>query len=183
MPRSGRTGAAPRRGCVGRTASPVGWSRTEGTMSLNIATMLAEAAKLRPNHPAIIIDDVTLPYSAIDAFARRFGGALRALGVRAGQHVALMLPNVPQFTIAYFGAHYAACPAVPLNVLLTPDEIAYHLQDSEAQVLVAWEGFFEQARAGFARAGTCKHLLIVKQDRNDMTAPEGAKNFAALAMA
>src|SRR6266545_372693 len=152
-------------------------------MSLNLATLLAEATKLRPNHPAIIINDVTLPYAMVDGFARRFAAALRGLGIRAGQHVALMLPNVPQFTIAYFGSHYASCPVVPLNVLLTPDEIAYHLDDSEAVVLVAWEGFFEQAKAGFARAGACKHLLIVKQDRTDMTAPEGVKNFAALAMA
>jgi long-chain acyl-CoA synthetase len=97
--------------------------------------------------------------------------------------VALMLPNVPQFTIAYFGAHYAACPVVPLNVLLTGEEVAYHLADSEAQVLIVWEGFYEQAKAGFARAGTCRHLIVVKQDRADMTAPDGAHNFAALVFA
>ena len=152
-------------------------------MSLNLATLLAEAAKQQPQKPAIIINDVTLPYAMVDGLARRFAGALRALGVQPGQHVALMLPNVPQFTITYFGAHYAACPVVPLNVLLTADEVAYHLEDSEAQVLVVWELFYEQAKAGFDRAGTCKHLIVVKADRADMTAPEGAKNLAALAMA
>src|SRR5688572_6825349 len=149
-------------------------------MSLNLATLLAEAAKQYPSKPAIIINDVVLPYGMVDGFARRFAGAMRTLGVHAGQNVALMLPNVPQFTIAYFGAHYAACPVVPLNVLLTADEVAYHLEDSEAQVLVVWEGFYEQAKAGFARADCCKHLIVVKQDRADVTAPEGAKNFAAL---
>ncbi len=148
-------------------------------MSLNLATMLAESAREQPAKTAIIINDVSLPYAMVDGLARRFGAALRALGVQPGQNVALLLPNVPQFTIAYFGCHYAACPAVPLNVLLTGDDIAYHLHDSEAQVLVAWEGFLDQARAGFARAGTCKHLIAVKQDRADMTAPEGASNFAA----
>jgi len=151
-------------------------------MSLNLATLLSEAAKQFPQKSAIIINDVVLSYAMVDGFARRFAGALRHLDVRPGQHVALMLPNVPQFTIAYFGSHYAACPVVPLNVLLTADEIAYHLQDSEAQVLVVWEGFFDQAAAGFTRAGTCKHLIIVKQDRADMSAPAGAMNFAALAM-
>jgi long-chain acyl-CoA synthetase len=151
-------------------------------MSLNLATLLSEAAKAYPQKPAIIINDVTLPYAMVDGFARKFGGALRALDVQPGQHVALMLPNVPQFTIAYFGAHYAACPVVPLNVLLTGDEVAYHLQDSEAQVLVVWEGFYEPARAGFDKAGTCKHLVVVKQDRADMTAPPGAWNFAAISL-
>jgi long-chain acyl-CoA synthetase len=151
-------------------------------MSLNLATLLSEAAKQFPQKPAIVINDVVLPYAMVDGFARRFAGALRGLGVHPGQHVALLLPNVPQFTISYYGSHYAACPVVPLNVLLTADEIAYHLQDSEAQVLVVWEGFYEQAKAGFDRAGTCKHLLVVKADRADMTAPPGAHNFAALAM-
>jgi len=152
-------------------------------MSLNLATLLSEAAKQYPQKPAIIINDVVLPYAMVDGLARRFAGALRGLGIKPGQHVALMLPNVPQFTIAYFGSHYAANPVVPLNVLLTADEIAYHLEDSEAQVLVVWELFYEQAKAGFDRAGTCKHIVIVKADRADMTAPDGAKNFAALAMA
>jgi long-chain acyl-CoA synthetase len=151
-------------------------------MSLNLATLLSEAAKRTPDKAAIVIDGTVLPYAMVDGFARRFAGALRGLGVRPGQHVALMLPNVPQFTIAYFGAHYAGCPVVPLNVLLTADEVAYHLEDSEAQVLVVWEAFFEQARAGFARAGTCKHLVAVKQDRTDMSPLDGAANFAALVM-
>jgi long-chain acyl-CoA synthetase len=151
-------------------------------MSLNLATLLSEAAKQYPTKPALIINDVTLPYAMVDGLARRVAGALEGLGVKPGQHVALMLPNVPQFTIAYFGSHYAACPVVPLNVLLTADEIAYHLEDSEAQVLIVWELFYEQAKAGFDRVGTCKHILVVKADRADMTAPEGAKNFAAVAM-
>ena len=124
-------------------------------MSLNLATLLSEAAKRHPSKPAIVINDVVLPYQMVDGFARKFAGALHGLGVKPGQHVALMLPNVPQFTIAYFGSHYAACPVVPLNVLLTPDEIHYHLDDSEAVALVVWEGFFEQARAGFARSKPC----------------------------
>jgi long-chain acyl-CoA synthetase len=152
-------------------------------MSLNLATLLAESARRKPDKPSIIINDVVLSYGMIDGLARRFGAALRDLGIKPGQHVALLLPNVPQFTIAYFGCHYAACPVVPLNVLLTGDEIAYHLEDSEAQVLVTWEGFAEQARLGFARAGTCKHMIVVKQDRADMTAAEGTLNFAALCMA
>ncbi len=151
-------------------------------MSLNLATLLAESAKREPNKPAIIINDVVLPYAMVDGLARRFAGALAALGVHRGQHVALLLPNVPQFTIAYFGAHYAGCPVVPLNVLLTADEIAYHLDDSEAQVLVVWDGFLEQATAGFARAGGCKHLIVAKADRADLTAPDGAHNLTRITM-
>ena len=87
---------------------------------------------------------------------------------------------MPHFTIAYFGAHYAAAPVVPLNVLLTADEIAYHLEDSDSVALVVWEGFYEQARKAFDRVATCKHLIVAKADRADVTAPEGAVSMTAL---
>jgi len=152
-------------------------------MSLNLATLLRESAKKSPAKKAIVINDVELTYAMVHGFAQKFAGALAKLGVHRGQHVALMLPNVPQFTISYFGCHYAAAPVVPLNVLLTADEIAYHLTDSDSVALVVWEGFLDAAQAGFNRVDTCKHLIVVKQDRMDMSAPPGAHNFAALAMA
>jgi len=152
-------------------------------MSLNLATLLRESAKKHPDKKAIIINDVELTYGMVHGFAQKFAGALKKLGLHPGQHVALLLPNVPQFTIAYFGCHYAANAVVPLNVLLTADEIAYHLDDSDAVALIVWEGFFDQAQAGFNRVHGCKHLIVVKQNRMDMTAPEGAHNFTAITMA
>jgi long-chain acyl-CoA synthetase len=149
-------------------------------MSLNLATILAESTKEHPQKPAIVLGDTVMPYAMVDGFARRFAGAIKALGIKPGQHIALMLPNVPHFTIAYFGGHYASCPIVPMNVLLTPDEIAYHLTDSDAAAVVVWEMFLPQAQAAFARVDSCKHLIVCKADRSDITAPEGALNFTAM---
>jgi long-chain acyl-CoA synthetase len=149
-------------------------------MSLNLATLLRESAARHPGRPALISGATTLQYSALHAFAQRFAGALDSLGIRRGQHVALLLPNVPQFTIAYFGSHYAGCPVVPLNVLLTADEIAYHLTDSDAVAVVVWEGFLPQARAALARIDACRHLIVAGADASDTSAPEGAVSFAAL---
>jgi long-chain acyl-CoA synthetase len=149
-------------------------------MSLNLATLLRESAKTHATRPAIVLGETTLDYATLDELARRFAGALRGLGVTSGQHVALMLPNVPHFTIAYFGGHYAASPVVPLNVLLTEHEIAYHLEDADAVALVVWEGFLPQALAAFSRTESCKHLIVCRADRSDLSAPDGALNFSAL---
>ncbi len=54
--------------------------------------------------------------------------------------VAIMIPNVPQFVIAYYGILSTEAAVVPLNVLLRGQEITYHLDDSDAKVLVVWEG-------------------------------------------
>src|SRR5690349_14811797 len=150
------------------------------SMSLNLATILRTSAVENPKKPAVIIGESTLSYEALHNYVQRFAGALKRLGLKPGQHVALMLPNVPQFTIAYFGAHYLGTPVVPLNVLLTADEVAYHLQDSDAVALVAWEGFADAAQAGFDRVPTCKHLIIARQSPSDVSAPHGAHNMTAL---
>ena len=149
-------------------------------MTLNLASILRESAHKLPSKTAIILGDVEISYGELHGLAQRFAGALQALGIQPGQHVALMLPNVPHFTIAYYGSHYAAAPVVPLNVLLTGDEVAYHLDDSDAVALIAWEGFLQAAQAGFERAEDCKHLIVAKADKADTTAPDGAHNFSAL---
>jgi long-chain acyl-CoA synthetase len=149
-------------------------------MSLNLATVLRDSAAIYPKKPALIIGPTTISYETLHTYAQKLAGGLAKLGIKRGQHIALMLPNVPQFTIAYFAAHYLGCPVVPLNVLLTPDEIAYHLSDSDAVALVAWEGFGEQAQIGFNRAETCKHFIVAKADPTDATAPSGGQSFTAV---
>jgi len=149
-------------------------------MSLNLAAFLRQSARLHPEKPALVVGDTALPYRVVHDYAQRFAGGLAGLGLTRGQHVALLLPNVPHFTIAYFGAHYAGLPVVPLNVLLTADEIAYHLNDSEAVALVIWEGFLEQALAGAARASSCKHVIVARQNPGDASAPAGALSMMKL---
>jgi long-chain acyl-CoA synthetase len=149
-------------------------------MSLNLATLLRDSATKYPKKSALIIGPTTLSYEMVHGLAQKLAGGLAKLGLQRGQHVALMLPNVPQFTIAYFAAHYLGCPVVPLNVLLTPDEIAYHLSDSDAVALIAWEGFGEQAQAGFNRAESCKHFILAKADPKDTSAPPEGHNLTAI---
>ncbi len=59
-----------------------------------------------------------------------------------------MLPNVPEFPVAYYGVLRAGGVVVPMNVLLKRREIAFYLEDSGAKLLLAWHGFAEEARAG-----------------------------------
>ena len=67
--------------------------------------------------------------------------------------MALQLPNIPQFLIAYFGILKAGAVAVPMNVLLKAPEVAFHLGDSRAKVLITWEGVLGEAAKGAEAAG------------------------------
>ncbi len=67
--------------------------------------------------------------------------------------MALQLPNIAQFLIAYFGILKAGCVVVPLNVLLKAPEVAFHLGDSKARTLITWDGILGEAAKGAAAAG------------------------------
>jgi long-chain acyl-CoA synthetase len=122
-------------------------------MSLNLGTILEDSARERPNHPAVKLNDASLSYAQLDRAARGVASSLQRRGLEPGSHVALMIPNVPEFTIAYFGILYAGCGVVPLNVLLSAPEVAYHLQDSDSQLLIAHPFFTDPATKGAEGAG------------------------------
>jgi long-chain acyl-CoA synthetase len=67
--------------------------------------------------------------------------------------VALLLPNVPEFTVAYFGILYAGAAVVPINVLAAAPEVEYFLNDSGARLLIAHPLFGDPAREGAKAAG------------------------------
>jgi long-chain acyl-CoA synthetase len=121
-------------------------------MALNLGTILADSARERPEHPAILHGHRVLSYAELDRAARGVATSLRERGLGAGDRVALLAPNVPEFTIAYFGILYAGATVVPLNVLLTAPEVAYHLEDSQAALLIAHPLFAAPAREGAATA-------------------------------
>ena len=149
-------------------------------MTLNLADPLRESARNAPDKTAIIVGETKLPYARLLGMVQKLAGGLAKLGIQRGQHIAILLPNVPHFTLSYYAAQMLGCPVVPLNVLLTKDEIAYHLADSDAVALIAWEGFFEQAEAGFKATPSCKHLILAKADLRDTSAPSGVHNLNAL---
>src|SRR3954454_23430704 len=118
----------------------------------NFAHELSAAVEQAGDRPAVKLDDVVLTYGALDAAVARAAGLLRAKGVGAGDRVGLQLPNVPYFPIVYFGALRIGAVVVPMNPLLKDREVAYHLSDSGAKVMVAWHGFADAAQDGSEKA-------------------------------
>src|SRR5688500_9154537 len=135
---------------------------------LNLASVLEQQARLVPDRVALTCRDVNLTYGQLDARAAQIASGLVALGIEPGDHVALSCPNVPWFPMAYFGILKAGAVVVPLNVLLKPREIAYHLGDSDAKALLVFEGTPELPMAQMARAGCddagCPNLVVMTVD-------------------
>jgi long-chain acyl-CoA synthetase len=119
----------------------------------NYAHELRSAVAEAPDRPAVKLDDLVLSYAALDAGVARAAGLLAAKGARPGDRVGLQMPNVPYFPIIYYGALRLGAVVVPMNPLLKGREVAYHLSDSGARIMLAWEGFAQAAQAGADDAG------------------------------
>ena len=122
-------------------------------MTLNLGAILRASADVRPDHPAIRFNERTVTYAELDRAARGVATSLRDRGIAPGDKVAILVPNLPEFTIAYFGILYAGCTVVPLNVLLSAPEVRYHLEDSDAALLFAHPLFEAPVKAGASEAG------------------------------
>jgi long-chain acyl-CoA synthetase len=129
-------------------------------MSLNLAIMLREAAKENPTKPVILFDGGRMTYAELDHLSDRVAAGLRRNGIRPGDAIALQLPNVPQFLLAYFGILKNGSVVVPLNVLLKAPELEYHLSDSGARALITWSGFLDEAAKGAASAGVDRVYVV-----------------------
>jgi long-chain acyl-CoA synthetase len=146
-------------------------------MSLNLAVILEESTKRNPDKVAIIFDDFKLTYAQLNGAANQVANALVAQGIKPGDRVGMMLPNVPQFPIIYFGILKAGGIVVPMNVLLKGREVAYYLSDSEASALFYWDMFAADATAGAKEAPSVKNLVQV--GIAPAQAPESAQDFFA----
>jgi long-chain acyl-CoA synthetase len=120
---------------------------------MNLADNLVATATAHPDNVAIKLDDFELTYAGLNGASALAAGWLRDLGVERGDRVAIMLPNVPQFPILYYGALRAGAIVVPMNPLLKEREVEYYLSDSGAKVLFGWEGFADEAKPGAEAAG------------------------------
>src|SRR4051794_28439433 len=126
----------------------------------NLAENLAATAAEYGDRIALKLDDIELNYGVLDQASARAAGLLQAAGVGPGDRVGVMLPNVPYFPFVFYGAMRMGAVVVPLNPLLKGREVAFHLSDSGAQVLLGWHQFEEAALAGADDAGA--EAIIVK---------------------
>ncbi len=122
-------------------------------MSLSLASILAESALRHPERPALLAGPERVSYGRLWEQARRYASRLRALGVRAGDRVGILLLNTADFPRAYYGALALGAVVVPIHALLTPGEIAYILRDAGARLLICGGALLANGTAGAAEAG------------------------------
>lgn len=150
----------------------------------NLASLLERSATSFPDRTAVVLGSTRLSYAQVDTAANRVANLLVSRGIAPGDTVALSCPNLPYFSIAYFGILKAGATVVPLNVLLRPREIAYHLADSDAVAYFCFEGTHDlpMGRAGwdgFEATDACRDFFLITADPVAASPIEGAQTFGS----
>ena len=147
-------------------------------MSLNLAECIELSAAEHGDKTALVFGGWRMSYRELDVAARRAANMLRGLGVKPGDRVGLLLPNVPQFAMIYFGILYTGATAVTMNVLLKSREIRFRLRDAEIRTLVAFGPIAEEAIKAAADVPEC--ALVVVEPGMKPEKPAAGQSFLQL---
>lgn len=102
----------------------------------SVSTMLADVSQKSPDKIALVCGERRHTYRDIDTAARKFASLLRRLGLREGDTVSLYGENSFEWLVGYYGAMRAGATVNPLNLMLTPKEVAFAVNDCGARVIV-----------------------------------------------
>lgn len=133
-------------------------------MTLTAASVLAESAERRPDHPALVHGSERITYAELWHATRRYATVLRDHDVGPGDRIALLLPNTPHFPMAYYGVLALGAVAVPVHGLLRADEIAHVLADSQAKALVCAAPMLTEGAKAAETAGVPLLTVMLADD-------------------
>lgn len=109
--------------------------------------VISDTARQRPEHPASLFKGASLSYGEWERLSDACAAGLAALGVKKGDRVALVLPNLPQLLIAELGAWKAGAIAVPMNPLYTEHELEHCFQECGAETAVVLTRFYDKVKS------------------------------------
>ena len=108
---------------------------------------LHDAAAKWPDRPALLFKGGRISYRRLDRESDAFAAALQAMGVKAGDRVAICLPNCPQFVVVEFGAWKIGAIASPFNPTYTERETEDALQATGAETIVVLNRFYDKVKS------------------------------------
>ena len=120
--------------------------------------LLDETAVKYPTGPCTNFFGKRLTYQQIKELSDHFAASIRRMGIQKGDRVVLLLPNSPQFIIAYYGLLKAGAAIVPLNPLSAERELEFYLTDSEAEVAITIPLFLNKV-ASLRGKTPLKHIV------------------------
>ncbi len=130
--------------------------------------ILVHRAKTEGDKVFLLFEDQRLTYRELNERSNRVASGLATLGIKAGDGVAIMMPNRPEWLYAFFATQKLGAYVVPVNTALKGEGLAYILNHSESKAIIIGAELFEQFGPIRSRLDLLKHVIV------DLNAPEGA---------
>lgn len=109
---------------------------------VSLGDLLTISTNKHPNRTAIIYYDKRISYRELDNLSNKLAWALSDMGVKKGDRVALLLPNTPQFIIAFYGVVKSGAVVTALNPIDRERELMHQLVDSGAESIITLDLFY-----------------------------------------
>jgi len=127
---------------------------------MQLVEVLRETTAKYSNKGAYVFGKRTYSYADTAARTNQMANRLAELGVRKGDKVALLLPNVPDFPVAYYATLSLGASVVPLNVMYRPREISYILNDAEAKVVITAGAYLPSVLQARSSTPSVQHVIV-----------------------
>src|SRR6266516_2118417 len=128
---------------------------------MDVGDVLSKSGERGPDRPALLFRGRPITFTQLDRAVDRAAAALAGVGLEPGDRVATLVGNVPEFVLALYGTWRAGAVGVPLNVMLTSEEVGAILADAGAKAIVVEMGYLPtvlEARDGLP---DLSHVLVV----------------------
>src|SRR3990170_1820828 len=112
------------------------------------------------NRIAIYYGDEQISYQQLYELSNRVGNGLGDLGVEPEQRAILLLPDGPEFVATFLGTMKIGAVPVPINVLATPSDVAYFLNDSRAKALIVCQEFLPKFETIRSQCPFLRHVIL-----------------------
>ena len=144
---------------------------------MGLGKALEAITAVRKKGDAIRLEGRVWSYQELDEQASRVAGGLASLGIQAGDRVAMMLPNIPEFVFSFYGIQKLGAVAVPFNTTYKGREISHILQDSGARAIICLDAYSNLINELKTDCPTLEHVITTGQRTLVFADPDATVNI------
>ncbi|MCM3725611.1 fatty acid--CoA ligase family protein [Neobacillus cucumis] len=139
---------------------------------MNLSAQLQETAKKFADKPAYYFMGQQCTYAELETAIQKFASGLEKLGIKQGDHIALLLGNTPHFVISLYGALRLGVTVIPVNPLYTADEIGFILDNGDVKAVVVLDLALPLAEKMHTLLPNVEHYIFCETKPDYLLQPE-----------
>lgn len=138
---------------------------------MNLTKQLSNTALKMGDRPAYYFMDKQTTYQELDAAVTKFASGLAQLGIKQGDHIALLLGNTPHYVIGLYGALRLGATVIPINPIYTPEEIGYIIKNGDVKAVVMLDQLVPLVEKMHSLLPDVEHYIICETDKASIIIP------------